>query len=857
MYSLIFQRIAQLWDEVYSAQDNQNTDNIPSHQSHVEGLINDTQQILTIEDANMAPTFKIPYDSSNSDFLINSCIEKRDHTIKDILCRRRLIKQTQIEAGGTINDLVVSLDVLNDWLAIPIVKSLTSRFAFVRTDFEITMLFTAAPTTSGGLYAFVTNDVTKEFLDSRNRIIEQTMQWPGEQININLVKETKMTIKWISPYIARMTSDTLKRGNNGWFQLRQLVPVSDSVEVVVYINPIKDTLQISYPTNAGDITYESENTVTAEEGTLASSFKSGAARLIDGMAAIGNNLGITPAVNATLKTIAAFGFSKPISDTPVQSVRLMPANQLITNDGVYESHEMGMSNGIAIMREDGIFGSDVDECSFEYITGRPNFRMNFEVKDTDPAGKVLVSTQVSPFYFVPQPSSDNNWMSHQCLIAMQFRHWLASVVFNFTAYATQFHSLKLRFTFIPGYKTDGEDNLSECISTVVHFGNNTTHELIIEPVTNTPFRNSPFNSETYTTEDKIWSTCSLGRLIISIESPLKVTNTVASSSIRVIGTFHLKNPIFHVPADLNIKLINPTASFKTQEKFKEDKINFTDNPIYISKEDLVENGLTFENDIYPNSSTPTQTQSSQMTLISENNHVGVNVDKLVKMVAGERLLNIKQLLKQFVSPKIIAVDEPPAGTKPVFNFNPYQDPRGLSETSDGQDEQDKHDILLSMFTSMRGSWMVMVSHLRDNDPHPTYLANITNNEHFTKQRMWVDYYNTDQSSNSRRTNYFYPQWERNMTFHVPYYCPFNFITDNLFPGVSGTERTKDYQRNFSHTLAIQTPFIHEDDNKMNFAVSRAVADDFQVGYLCPPLYIDFTSYQTWATVNDIEFKPPT
>lgn len=823
---------------INSAQDNTNTDNLASHQSNVEGLMNDTQQILTIQDADIAPTFRIPYVSQLYDKLTNSMVEKRDHTIKDILCRRRKMGEFTVSTGGTTNDLVKRLDVLNDWLYLDSVFPLVSKYAFFKADFEVTMVFTAAPTTSGGFYALITNDVPLHYLESRTKIRESSMQWPGQQINISQVKETKMTVKWNSPYLGRMPADDTKRGSPGYFELRQLVPVSETVSVVIYLNPIKDTLVASYPSNSWtkptadlrslDISYESENVVTASEGTLQSSLQSGKAALLDGIAKISNNLGVTPAIMAGMKTLAALGFSKPISDKPVKNIRLMPSNQLITNDGVYDSHEMGMSNGISIVREEGIFGSKVDECSFEYITGRPNFHSEFKVSTSDSPGKIYINKWVNPFVTTQQPSSTNNWFSHQCLVASQFRHWIGSVIYDIQAYCTQFHSVKLRFTYIPGYM-NSYNNLDDCISTVVHFGNNTTHEIICEPTTNVPFRNSYWNTMPSSNVAIDVANCSIGGLVISLESPLQVSNSVAASEISFIMTFHLKDPVFHVPADLNLKLVDPNATVKKRD-------------------------ITYENDIYPTGNIPTQSQSSQMTLISQNLHSGVDHDHLTKIVAGERLLNVKQLMKQFVSPKVIAVDEPASGQKPVFCYNPYRNPLGLSHTADGQNEQDKHDILMSMFTSKRGSWIVMLSQVRNNDPHPVYLLNISNNARFTEQRMYVDYYAVTSSNNSRRTNYIYPDFERNMTIHIPWYCPFSFITENLFP--TDLHSKTQNEMYFNHTLMVQTPYRVEEDHKMNFAVSRAIADDFQMGYLCPPLYIDMQDYQNWSSMNDIEFQPP-
>lgn len=810
--------------------DNKENEHVVAHEAPNQNLIDDPQQILTIQDVERKELSTLPGMTMMPRVALPSH-ENRDHTIMDILSRRRLVKSLTVAAGGALNDSIVDIPCPDILYKFPIVTEKLSRFAQFRASTRITLIFTAAPSTSGGFLAFFTPDVTDLFISSRTNNLLQSSQWPHNVINLNQTPETSMVVPWISPWSFKQIDSP--NGKGGWFRLRLLAPLSDKVDVSIYAELVKEDLHLEYPTIAppnfptpADSVGDGFN-VTFHSGLL----DLAKPILKAGVPMIANSLGVGGILSTVKNTLSEFGFSKPMTKEPSKNRRIMPAYAHITEDGEIQSHELAQTNSRDIQHLPGIMGSDIDEMNFDYICRRPNWISNFTVTTDMAAGTVVSTIDVTPFHYILDgTANDMAYLTHQAMVASQFMYWYGSMVYDFHGFLTPFHSLKLRFTYSPGGVQssiiDDPSVLADAMSTVVHFGVNSTHQVKCEPIKNVMACDNNWIPNT----DNLSKV--MGKLYITIETPLLVTGSVAASQVQFSIFQHMEDPIFTVPSNINLPIA--VSQYAVDEEISEPDLE--ERKLILKKKfdtmprtpyDVVDRIAYHSHTLKFGTTTALGDSNKNQELgivYDQNNAVKQDRDAFVNTYHPERLTSIRQIARQFTVPINFTIsrngDSNVTDVNQTLMITPAAYPINASD-----DYDDRIDPILSMFACFRGGWHVRLGFVNNSVDHlykPNILASLFWSDHF--ERYKLDFTGLA-TTTGLRVIPIYMDLEKTTTIHIPYYTKYVMLTD----------RVSFNSPNRQMTLMIQAADAVTTPDNIGISVSRAIDNSFQAGFLCPPL----------------------
>lgn len=530
----------------------------PTDQHTPDQFLTDySQQVLTIEDIQPTEALTIVSPTSLSDSIINTGKENRDHTIKDFISRPRVVYQGSIPAGGVNNELLLDLKFPDSLLTLEPIREKLKGFQFLRSDIIIKVNFTAPPTVSGSFRGLIIPDMIPSEVTSRTRDLVVTSQFPNKIINIAKMPSLEFTLPWVSPYSHRALMDNL--GSNGSFQLRRLFPSSGVVKVIVFASFASDSpnFDLSQPTPALPVfnpTVLSDSNrdileaiskftpLQTEKFTklVRSAGRSKRESSPDIFEAHSLNSVTTQCkhiYNSLSNYFSTVGHPRLVNTVAVARRKLMPAAANINSNEPQISHSFGINSNNFVDTEMGTFGSSVDELAFSHIISHPNYVANFSISASMNYRDVVLALPMDGFAGIipnftgPVTVFSDITLTHQAFILNLFENWLASINLNTHLFATQFHSVKLRFVVAPGHYTSNISGLviDDSNSVVVNFGENSTHETKFPQITNKLFLNNRFElSRRIYGLQPLAADNSFGYFFILIEVPLVLTNDVVS-----------------------------------------------------------------------------------------------------------------------------------------------------------------------------------------------------------------------------------------------------------------------------------------------------------------------------------------
>jgi hypothetical protein len=781
-------------------------------------------------------------------------VEDRDHSIHDFLSRPRVLAQGTIPAGGAINDLILSLSFPNDLLTLTSIREKLKGFLYLRSDIIVNIIFTVAPTTSGSFRAIIAPDLDPSFLNTRTRNAIVTSQFPNHIINVADMPNLVHTIPWISQYTHRNLTDQL--GNAGYYRLYRLTPTSAPVSYIVYASfdtqnsnfsltqatpaaprfaPLsvsqsdfdliknlkylspdeKVKLAKTYPSLKYDAHVKTESAATNFGLSKIASATGALASTLKGIPLLGSVAQtVVPIANLAANIFSAFGFSRPNNEQPVKPYKLHPAHDNVTSDGTHTSHTFAMQNLNTVKTSPGTYGSETDDLALARIYRHPNFTGSFTISTSQTYRQVIGYIPMDGFEGVgfSMPTDDdlvsianNITLTHQSYCMMLFKYWLAKIVINVHVFATQFHSVKLRFIIAPGYHDSVlPPFVDDSNSVVVNFGKNSFHQIKFPEVTNRQFllnRHAdhfvpPFDTRT------IASNVSLGSLFICIEVPLLTMNDTVSPTIHGITEHFFEDARFMVP--LNFPIVPQLAHSPTKSVLP--IVNAHIESLYV---------------------TTANTSSSNNSVVSSNMDAPKHNFTAYEQTSGEAIVSLRQFATQFTEPLLAISPETLPGAAPYINYDPfrtfYLDPDFPNDT-----HSDKLDYILAPFAFHKGSRHVRI-YFASGDSSATYLsacldtiARVTNRITVAASRILHPFAQT------QRVVPIVKSLEGVADFHLPYYQPYHMVRNQPANSPLLSDNHAD-----PLTLIIR-PTVN-----FPYYFSRAVGDDFSAGYLCglPPFTI--------------------
>lgn len=886
-----------------SSQNSVNSQNPTSQQTPDPFLIDYSQQVLTIEDVQPTEDLTIVQPIQLGQQLVNTGREARDHTIKDFITRPRVIYQGSIPAGGSNNELIVDLKFPDALLTLEPIREKLKGFQYLRSDTIIKINFTAPPTVSGSFRGLIIPDISAAAITLRTRDLVSSSQFPNKIINIAKMPSLEFTLPWVSPYTHRNLMNT--EGSSGSFQLRRIFPSSDVIKVIIFASfDVNSNFDLSQPTPA--IPLFNPLTISDSDKILLDSISkftpgqfdkfqklvrfAGRAKREDSsddLSAHSLN-SITTQCKHIYDTFSNYfsnvGHPRLVNTTAVQKRKLAPAAGNINYNEPQISHSFGMNSNNFVESLNGTFGSSKDELEFKHMLSHPNFIYNFSISASNGYRDVIAAIPMDGFAGnVPNfiAAQANQTFTHQSFIMNLFENWLASISLNTHLFATQFHSLKLRFVVAPGHYTNSITGLEidDSNSVVVNFGENSSHETKFPEITNRLFlRNRYSQSLANTTLYPPSSTNCLGYFFILIEVPLVLTNDIVSPTIFGMVEHYFDKFRFARSSKIPILPQNtiivapppvvPTTTTTTTSKPEEqeekplkislqiapknsvpappsandlyhlehdqlrdhqnstlEKASFGLPPFFAAEVKLVDN-LTdklFSHSLISHS-VYAESPHINSTHIHTDNFTASNLDPpkfdicAYKSGSGESITSLRQFLTQYTSPYL--TDESP--TERYLFSNPFSPAYVSDLTSDVQ--ADRIDYLLSPFAFTKGSRHIRV-YFPENYPSSVAFATTSTMQAGGNPRVVIiSLPPPGRNFHSQRLIPIIRNLEGLADFHLPYYTNFNMLP-NIDPA------------NVLYDVPNLEMYLPPDNQ---FLLSRSCGEDISAGWLCglPPYYVE-------------------
>lgn len=729
-----------------------------------------------------------------------------------------------------------------------------------RASVEVTFVITAQPAQLGGLRLSYFPDINDDQLALRSQHVLQLSQCPHITINITKNQNSAIKLPWISPYTHRNMVTGV--GRNGTLVLSRLTPSAGGVVNYQMYARFMD-VSIEYPTGmllsdellameeekraqseaqsmkeelellrlkvnrSSPIITEglSEASKFLQSGVLSqtASAVSGVANMLSGIPVIGNIASaVSPIAGALANVFSSFGWSKPVNDKPPHQLKIQPGTSSITADGVYNGHEITFCTGNTVKTDNGSFGSQLDEMDIDYIMRSPNTIDIFPITTEMTPGTVLARYPIDLCKWFQLETTGAYYdrrffLTHQTMVAHLFRWWMATCIFDFEAYMTKFHNVRLRFTVIPG-ATDSTDlstvTIDDNNSTVIVFGDTVTYQAICPEVSATPFlkvrgvedNQTPFNDQTVTT---------IGQLVVFLEVPLKATSDIAPTTVYVETKFHAQNVRFGVPSQVRAYAVNNLA------------------PLEIDEDDVIRTQGLSSAALYSEGHLPGRSDVMESGVTPGINSDGTKPNGgILHATFGEMVKSLKQIMLGFqywgyynnatgsVNPILVDV-----GTSSLTNAGLF-----VNKPTN----YDIIDTLMSMYAFYKGGFHLRI--LREQESSRNFWVYLSQQAYLAPTRILLS--PTDQVINGIP-----------FTREIPIIPLLEGVIDVRVPYWQGTHMVRvPYDSAQSFDYLERTPIVigigqmgYTDKDSFNISFQRSVADDFCMGFLyaIPPIQLRY------------------
>nr|APG78017.1 hypothetical protein 2 [Beihai picorna-like virus 74] len=410
---------------------------------------NHQEQITHFQDDVSQAMYTKPMTSTMDEW-VRMAGDAQVHELKSIL--ERPVEILNGELSSTDVDEVVIGTFPNAIInASSTIQSKLAYFEYFRADVHIRFMANAMPFQSGRYWLYFSPYDT-ECNRGRTGSFANMTGYPG--VEIDLASSTPVEI--VIPYCAPLSHYNLvtRESTMGEAILYPLAAVASSesndnvpFSIFAWFENIDLVLPTSKTISQGFVAqaFVGENEDQPEDPIVA-----GVKQVATG--AIQKIVPVEPSwVSRFVNGVAGMiGFNKPVHLQPTQAYANIPGKGFTNMDGKDNSTVLGASSDVTIHTMPGIFSTDVDEMSFDYVKKKSCLMKAPRSWITGGAqGRILDSIPVTPGYCdATSPTTVANPTTLAYLSSM-FRYWRGGITYRFSFAKTAFHSGRLRFAFVP------------------------------------------------------------------------------------------------------------------------------------------------------------------------------------------------------------------------------------------------------------------------------------------------------------------------------------------------------------------------------------------------------------------------
>nr|ULF99852.1 MAG: capsid protein precursor [Cripavirus sp.] len=428
--------------------------------------------------------------------------EDRIHTIKDFLSRPIIISTGQWASTAATETQLYTANFPEVLISNPMYQEKLRGFVGLRATLVIKVQVNSQPFQQGRL--MLQYFPYAQYMPNRVALVNATLQGrsgcPRTDLDLSVGTEIEMRIPYVSPHV--YYNLITGQGSFGaiylvvYSQLRDQVSGTGSVEYTVWAH--LEDVDVQYPTGANIFTGSAPNFATLGQKMIEGSFtdndlkalrnskahlrrpdkifaqvapelkemkdqgtiSSGVGQISEGLSTMSKipilgNLFTRPAwISAQASNIfKMLGFSKPTTQGLPCETKLRGQNRMANFDGADTSHKLALSAQNELETKTGLAGTKDDEMNLSHILSIPNFWDRFTWATNNPTNTVLWSNFVTPFKVKAFSATIGNRFrcTHMGYVANAHGYWRGSIVYTFKFVKTQYHSGRLRISFIPFY----------------------------------------------------------------------------------------------------------------------------------------------------------------------------------------------------------------------------------------------------------------------------------------------------------------------------------------------------------------------------------------------------------------------
>nr|ULF99866.1 MAG: hypothetical protein 2 [Cripavirus sp.] len=428
--------------------------------------------------------------------------EERIHTIKDFLSRPIIIQTGSWSSVTEAETQLYTANFPEVLISNNMYQEKLRGFVGLRATLVIKVQVNSQPFQQGRL--MLQYFPYAQYMPNRVALVNSTLQGrsgcPRTDLDLSVGTEVEMRIPYVSPHV--YYNLITGQGSFGaiylvvYSQLRDQVTGTGSVEYTVWAH--LEDVDVQYPTGANIFTGSAPNYAMLGQKMLTGNFterdlreiwsnkaykkqpdkifaqvaneitqlkesgtiSSGIGKISEGLSTMSKipvlgNLFTRPAwISAQASNIfKLLGFSKPtIQGLPCEN-KLRGQARMANFDGADTSHKMALSAQNEIETKAGLSGTSADEMDMSHVLSIPNYWDRFTWDTSKTTNAVLWDNYVTPMKIKPYSTTitDRFRCTHMGYVANTHTYWRGSLVYTFKFVKTQYHSGRLRISFIPFY----------------------------------------------------------------------------------------------------------------------------------------------------------------------------------------------------------------------------------------------------------------------------------------------------------------------------------------------------------------------------------------------------------------------
>lgn len=527
-------------------------------------------QIVTFDDDKAAILERPPAESTLSGKGTNQFADAIDHSVISFLERPQLIAQevwtSSMNKGGKlfekITGNVTAPILIPERMLTNMIKNKLDGFSSFRATAVFRIQVNAQPFQQGRLLMAAIPMPT--LISPRNQYIAShvSLLQAVNHVQLDINKQSEVTLR--VPFVSPFNAYDLIHGQYPWAQLvvsiyselREVEQVG--LEVLLWAN--FEDVELGAPTSAAVIQQSGVVPATPSAPQVAQTRQQeqgGGSSMISNLAdAAMSAIPGGSAISGIANGIGSlFGFSKPNQDDKGSVVVQRPAQYFGNVDGVDQSHVLALDRLNAIDEFPGLGGTDMDECSMEFLTKIPQYISSFTFNKCNKFGDVLWKTHVAPTYYIPgefqiqatryKSAGASQWCYYESsqipqptilhYVSSPFMYWTGSLVYTLRFMKTDFHSGRIEVAYHPYAGAPTAARYDYVYRLVVDLRETSEVSFVVPYISPTPWKAiKPFNPLGPVIEwSKIGAFCT-GTLSIRALTPLLTSNTVVNNCVECV-----------------------------------------------------------------------------------------------------------------------------------------------------------------------------------------------------------------------------------------------------------------------------------------------------------------------------------